>query len=95
VTALGKVGQRVSVFDALRTCYFHHNWKVRDATVRAIIQLLKRGVIRDQQAVRQDLDRILGTCVDFQAAFPLKQALRELGKLLADSITACSRQPHE
>ncbi|MBI4530831.1 MAG: glycosyltransferase [Candidatus Latescibacteria bacterium] len=83
VTALARVGQHAFVFDALRTCYFHHNWKVRDAMVRAIIQLLKRGIITDQDHVRQDLDRILGTCVDFQAFFPLKQALQELGKLVA------------
>jgi HEAT repeat protein len=83
VTALGKVGQHVSVFNALQGCYFHHNWKVRDAAVRAIIQLIKRGVVKDRRQVRRDLDEILGTCVDFRPSFPLKQALQELGKLVA------------
>lgn len=91
-SALGKLGRRATVFDALQGCYYHHNWKVRNATVRAIIDLVKRDVIKDNAMVCSALDRVLGTCVDFRAMFPLKQSLQDLGRLVADDTVGEGRE---
>lgn len=81
VRTLGKIGD-AAVWPHLRPFYLHTNWKVREAVIYTLIDLVKRNLIKDRETLRQDMDNILATCVYFDPAFPLKQALSELAATL-------------
>lgn len=80
--ALGKIAVQENTLRALQAFYLHPNWKVREAVVRAFVDLLRRKVIQDTERLKTDMDSVLMTCGDFEPSFPLKRALGDLGRLL-------------
>ena len=81
ITALGKVGD-ASIIQTLRKFYLDTNWKIREAIIHALIELIHRDVITDYEALVKETDDILVTCVDFQPTFPIKRTLNELITLI-------------
>ena len=75
--ALGNVGGAVSVRPIL-DLFGHRNWRVRDAALQTVHELIIRDVIRDAELVGKSLDLLFIPCPSFSPHFPLRGALRNL-----------------
>ena len=87
VLTLGKIGT-ASVIDDFRPLYLFPNWKVRTAVISALTDLVRRHLISDLEALQQDLDNILVTCVHFEPTFPIKQTLNNLTEVIRQHHSA-------
>jgi UDP-N-acetylglucosamine--N-acetylmuramyl-(pentapeptide) pyrophosphoryl-undecaprenol N-acetylglucosamine transferase len=87
VLTLGKIGT-ASVTDYFRPLYLFPNWKVRTAVISALTDLVRRHLISDLEALQQDLDNILVTCVHFEPTFPIKQTLNNLTEVIRQHQSA-------
>ena len=63
----------------------HPNWKVRDGALRALGQMIERGIV-ESGLVDRELRRLLVTSTDFRAIFPLKQSLHRLQHIIHDNL---------
>lgn len=77
IIALSKISRNVDLVRKFRRFYYHSSWKVRDAIVRAFINLIDRGVA-DPALIRRELEELLLTCDFFSPSFPLKNDLQKL-----------------
>ena len=78
---LGKIGP-ASIIDDLQPFYLYPNWKVRKAVISALTYLVQRRLVSDLDELQSDIDNILVTCVHFEPAFPIKQALNDLTRVI-------------
>ena len=81
ITALGKISD-ASFIQHARRFYLHSNWKIREAIIKALADLVIRGVATDYDLLRTEMKDLLVTCVDFKPTFPIKKALNELAVLI-------------
>ncbi len=77
ILALGRMGDG-AVADWLRPFYQDPNWKVRQAVLDALTDLVRRKLIVDLGGLGEELDDILVTCNHFDPDFPIKRTLNRL-----------------
>ena len=77
ILALGKMGDG-AVAEWLRPFYQDPNWKVRQAVIDALTNLVRRKLIVDLDGLGEELDGILVTCNHFDPDFPIKRTLNRL-----------------
>jgi hypothetical protein len=70
----------------------HHYWQVRDAALRALATLVKRGVVEDRCAMISEISRFILTMTDFRSHFTIKEAYRDLLELCRDEEGNGSRE---
>ncbi len=81
ILAMGKMGDG-AVLDDLRPYYLDPNWKVRQAVIDALTDLVGRRLIDDLDGLHDELDGILVTCNHFDPDFPIKRTLNRLIDLI-------------
>jgi UDP-N-acetylglucosamine--N-acetylmuramyl-(pentapeptide) pyrophosphoryl-undecaprenol N-acetylglucosamine transferase len=84
VLALGSVGSDREVAEALFALKEHHYWQVREAALKAISVLVKRGVVADRQWLLAEISRFILTTTDFRSYFDIKETYRTLHGLCQD-----------
>ena len=77
ILALGRMGND-AVAEWLRPFYQDPNWKVRQAVIDALTDLVRRKLIVDLHGLGEELDGILVTCNHFDPDFPIKRTLNRL-----------------
>ncbi len=77
ILALGKMGDG-AVAEWLRPFYQNPNWKVRQAVIDALTDLVSRKLIVDLDGLGEELGGILVTCNHFDPDFPIKRTLNRL-----------------
>lgn len=82
--ALGVVGDSVRVAEVLLGLKEHHYWQVRDAALRAVASLVKRGVVSDPSWVLSEISHFILTMTDFRCHFVIKDSYKELFQLCRD-----------
>ncbi len=81
VLALGSVGSDREVTKGLLEMGEHHYWQVREAALKAITMLVKRGVVTDRQWLLAETSHFILTTTDFRSYFDIKETYRSLRKL--------------
>jgi len=81
VLALGFVGSDREVAEGLCALKEHHYWQVREAALKAISMLVKRGVVADRQWLLAEISRFILTTTDFRSYFDIKETYRTLHAL--------------
>ena len=84
--AIGDVARKPQVLERLEKYYLHPNWQFRQEVVVALRRLLERDVLCGAE-VAADVDQILATSPYFEPEFPLKENLRRLAEVVADSAS--------
>jgi hypothetical protein len=79
--ALGAVARDRQATEALLDLREHHYWQVRDAALRALALLVKRGVIHDRRWMVTEISRFILTMTDFRSHFAIKESYRQLFEL--------------
>jgi UDP-N-acetylglucosamine--N-acetylmuramyl-(pentapeptide) pyrophosphoryl-undecaprenol N-acetylglucosamine transferase len=79
--ALGAVATARQATEALLDLKEHHYWQVRDAALRALALLVKRGVIHDRQWMVAEISHFILTMTDFRSHFVIKESYRQLFEL--------------
>jgi UDP-N-acetylglucosamine--N-acetylmuramyl-(pentapeptide) pyrophosphoryl-undecaprenol N-acetylglucosamine transferase len=79
--ALGSVGSDREVAKALIALKEHHYWQVREAALKAITMLVKRGVVTDRQWLLTETSRFILTTTDFRSYFDIKETYQSLHEL--------------
>jgi len=79
--ALGRLSTDGAIIEDFRPYLFHKNWKIRQAIVQALEELLERRVANRPQ-VSAFIEEMLITSNGFQPHFPLKAELQKLGRTL-------------
>ncbi len=64
--------------------FTHHNPRVREGLVRALIRMTRRGVIHHPDRLLMQLQQLLSTSTHFYPLFPLKREIRELTQALSN-----------
>ena len=77
IHALGKMGDG-AVVEWLRPFYQDPNWKVRQAVLDALADLVRRKLIVDLDGLHEELDGLLVTSNHFDPDFPIKRTLNGL-----------------
>ena len=77
IRALGRMGDG-AVAEWIRPFYQDPNWKVRQAVIDALTDLVARKLIVDLDGLREELDGILVTCNHFDPDFPIRRTLNRL-----------------
>lgn len=77
IKALGAIGD-ASLLPDFRVFYTHPNWQIREAILRAMINLIQREKIFDPDLLRGEMSHLLITCNHFDPSFPIKRALSDL-----------------
>ncbi len=77
ILALGRMGDG-AVAEWLRPFYQDPNWKVRQAVIDALTDLVRRNLIDDLDGLGEELDGILVTSNHFDPDFPIKRTLNRL-----------------
>ena len=83
IRALGALAPDAGIVDRLRVFYLHPNWQFRNEVVLALCRLVERGVV-DRADLADDVEQILATSPSFQPAFPLRDNLLELARVIED-----------
>lgn len=78
VLALGGVGEDREVAEALLGLKEHHYWQVREAALRAVTMLAKRGIVLDLDWLLNEISRFIITTTDFRSYFDIKETYRRL-----------------
>lgn len=81
IRALGQLAREAEVVERLRAFYLHPDWQFRHEVVTALRHLIERGVVPAEQ-VGDDVDEILATSPSFHPAFPLRDNLQELARVV-------------
>ena len=81
VLALGAVGEEREVAEALVGLKEHHYWQVREAALRAITHLQRRGIVSDRDWLLNETSRFIVTTTDFRSYFDIKETYRRLHAL--------------
>jgi UDP-N-acetylglucosamine--N-acetylmuramyl-(pentapeptide) pyrophosphoryl-undecaprenol N-acetylglucosamine transferase len=79
--ALGAVAGDRRATQALLDLREHHYWQVRDAALKALTLLVKRGVIHDRRWMVTEISRFILTMTDFRSHFAIKESYRQLFEL--------------
>ena len=82
--ALGYVGADLEVVEALLDLKEHHYWQVRDAALRSVARLLRRGIISDRNWILEETSRFILTTTDFRSHFTIKESYRDLYELCGE-----------
>jgi hypothetical protein len=56
----------------------HHYWQVREAALRAVTMLAKRGIVLDLDWLLNEISRFIITTTDFRSYFDIKETYRRL-----------------
>jgi len=81
-SALGCIGRASISGRRLRELVWHENWKIRQAVLSAVENLLQRGQITDTAQIRSDLKEMVITSTGFVPIFALKNTIQHLGEML-------------
>jgi len=81
VLALGAVGGDREVAKALLGLKEHHYWQVREAALRALTMLVKRGIVTDRDWLLEETSRFILTTTNFRSYFDIKETYRTLHAL--------------
>jgi hypothetical protein len=81
VLALGSVGRDQEVAKALFALKEHRYWQIREAALKAITMLVKRGVVTDREWLLAETSRFILTTTDFRSYFDIKETYRNLHSL--------------
>jgi UDP-N-acetylglucosamine--N-acetylmuramyl-(pentapeptide) pyrophosphoryl-undecaprenol N-acetylglucosamine transferase len=76
--ALGRVGSGQKVLDRLLGFYDRRLWRLREAALAGIIELVERGRAGVDDEVLRDASRFLLTATDFRPHFSIKQTFKRL-----------------
>jgi UDP-N-acetylglucosamine--N-acetylmuramyl-(pentapeptide) pyrophosphoryl-undecaprenol N-acetylglucosamine transferase len=76
--ALGYTGGDRGVVEALLSLKEHHYWQVREAALKAVTILVRRGVVRDRNWLLEELSRFIMTTTDFRPHFSIKETYEDL-----------------
>jgi UDP-N-acetylglucosamine--N-acetylmuramyl-(pentapeptide) pyrophosphoryl-undecaprenol N-acetylglucosamine transferase len=79
--ALGSVGEDREVADGLLALKEHHYWQVREAALKAVTNLLHRGVVKDRCWLLDEISHFILTTTDFRSHFAIKETYRSLHAL--------------
>jgi UDP-N-acetylglucosamine--N-acetylmuramyl-(pentapeptide) pyrophosphoryl-undecaprenol N-acetylglucosamine transferase len=79
--ALGSVGEDREVADGLLALKEHHYWQVREAALKAVTNLLHRGVVKDRCWLLDEISHFILTTTDFRSHFAIKETYRNLHAL--------------
>ncbi len=82
-TALGRIARDPGILDDLLPLLEHGNWKVQQATLRALMHLIERDVIPYPPLVSERIRRIPMKGLDFSPRFPLKHTWEDFQELLS------------
>ncbi len=81
VLALGSVGGDREVAKGLFALKEHHYWQVREAALKAIAMLVRRGVVTDREWILAETSRFILTTTDFRSYFDIKETYQNLHAL--------------
>jgi UDP-N-acetylglucosamine--N-acetylmuramyl-(pentapeptide) pyrophosphoryl-undecaprenol N-acetylglucosamine transferase len=81
VMALGAIGEDQEVVKALLGLKEHHYWQVREAALRAVTMLAKRGIILDYHWLLNEISQFIITTTDFRSYFDIKETYQKLHAL--------------
>jgi UDP-N-acetylglucosamine--N-acetylmuramyl-(pentapeptide) pyrophosphoryl-undecaprenol N-acetylglucosamine transferase len=81
VLALGAVGEDREVVEALLGLKEHHYWQVREAALRAVTVLAKRGIVLDYDWLLNEISQFIITTTDFRSYFDIKETYQKLHAL--------------
>jgi UDP-N-acetylglucosamine--N-acetylmuramyl-(pentapeptide) pyrophosphoryl-undecaprenol N-acetylglucosamine transferase len=81
VLALGAVGEDREVVEALLGLKEHHYWQVREAALRGITELAKRGIVLDYHWLLNEISQFIITTTDFRSYFDIKETYQRLHAL--------------
>ena len=76
--ALGAIGEDREVAEALLGLKEHHYWQVREAALRAVAMLAKRGIILDLDWLLHEISQFIITTTDFRSYFDIKETYQKL-----------------
>jgi UDP-N-acetylglucosamine--N-acetylmuramyl-(pentapeptide) pyrophosphoryl-undecaprenol N-acetylglucosamine transferase len=76
--ALGAIGEDREVAEALLCLKEHHYWQVREAALRAVTMLAKRGIILDLDWLLHEISQFIITTTDFRSYFDIKETYQKL-----------------
>jgi UDP-N-acetylglucosamine--N-acetylmuramyl-(pentapeptide) pyrophosphoryl-undecaprenol N-acetylglucosamine transferase len=79
--ALGHVGSERNVAQRLLALKEHHYWQVREAALRAVARLVRRGVVSDRRWLLTELSHFILTTTDFRPHFGIKETYGDLFEL--------------
>ncbi len=80
--ALARIASDPAVLADLEVLLNHNNWKVRDAALFCIKELLSRDVLKFSPELEAQLERVQITCLDFSPHFPIRKTLEDFQKVL-------------
>jgi UDP-N-acetylglucosamine--N-acetylmuramyl-(pentapeptide) pyrophosphoryl-undecaprenol N-acetylglucosamine transferase len=80
--ALGKIACDQGIFSDAKVLLQHHNWKVRDAALACLTDLLLRNIVRVSPELEEYLQKVQTTCLDFSPYFPIQKTLKEFQRIL-------------
>jgi UDP-N-acetylglucosamine--N-acetylmuramyl-(pentapeptide) pyrophosphoryl-undecaprenol N-acetylglucosamine transferase len=80
--ALGKISQDPGILGEIEILLHHNNWKVRDAALMCLRELLFRNVLSYCPELEEQLQKVEIICLDFSPYFPIRKTLEEFQKVL-------------
>jgi UDP-N-acetylglucosamine--N-acetylmuramyl-(pentapeptide) pyrophosphoryl-undecaprenol N-acetylglucosamine transferase len=80
--ALGKISRDPGIMAEIEILLHHNNWKVRDAALLCLRELLFRNVLSYCHELEEQLQKVEIICLDFSPYFPIRKTLEEFQKLL-------------
>ncbi len=83
--ATGKVSFDPGILDEVEILFQHHNWKVRDAALACLRELLFRNVVPFSRELYEELQKVEITCLDFSPYFPIRKTFEEFQRFLSES----------
>ncbi len=92
VLALGSVGEDREVTEALLALKEHHYWQVREAALKGVTMLVKRGIVTDRDWLLGEISRFILTTTDFRSHFVIKDTYRHLHALCQEEEQDGQRQ---
>lgn len=85
--ALANLASDPGVVEDLGLLLRHNNWKVRDAALFCLKELLARNVLRFSPELERELERVQVTCLDFSPLFPIRKTLEDFQRVLYERKT--------
>ncbi len=79
-SALGAIGVDEEAMQSLIRLSSRLEWQIRDASLRAIRKLLKRGIVRADEKLFFSLSKFILTSTDFRPFFSIKESYRMVTK---------------
>ena len=76
--ALGAIGDDREVAEALLGLKEHHYWQVREAALRAVTMLVKRGMVANLDWLLHEISQFVITTTDFRSYFDIKETYQKL-----------------